>query len=76
MSSLCLAAAPKIDYESKVKSQTIKAGHSLILPVNVSGHPPCTVSWFLNGRALDTKAPGVNVETGQSTYKSTLQWQF
>ena len=71
---MCLiSAAPKIDYESKVKSQTLKAGHSLIIPVNISGHPPCTVTWALNGRPLDVKAPEVGIETGDTFSTLTVK---
>ena len=66
------AAAPKIEYDSKVKSQSLKAGHSLIIPVNVSGHPPCSVTWFLNGRPLDVSGD-VRVETGENFSTLTIK---
>ena len=55
-----------------MKSQSLKAGHSLIIPVNISGHPPCSVSWYLNGRPLDVSGD-VRIESGENFSTLTIK---
>ncbi|CAH1802732.1 unnamed protein product [Owenia fusiformis] len=60
---LIIQAAPKIDYELRLKEkQAIKAGNSLIISVNISALPPAKVTWSVNGKEL-AQSNKVNIET-------------
>ena len=40
--------------------------------MNISGYPPCTATWFLNGRPLDVKGD-VRVESGEDFSTLTIK---
>ena len=51
-----VAAAPKLDYDEKLKQpQRAKAGSMFILQVNVSGFPTPSVNWSLNGKTVSAR---------------------
>jgi len=67
---LSFTAPPKVEYDKKVESQTVKAGSMFIIGVTVSGVPNPKVSWFLNDQQI-TASSTVSIDT-TSEY-STLQ---
>lgn len=54
---------PALEYDNRFKSaQTVKAGSSVALKVDVSGIPSPSVSWRLNGEILE-KSDRLSIET-------------
>ena len=50
---LLVLGVPTIDYDMKLKAkQSIKAGNSLILTVNLTGVPDPSVEWSVNDKAI------------------------
>ena len=60
---------PEITHEEKLKDQTLKAGSSLIILVNITGSPEPKVTWFKDDQQL-TATDGITIET--SSTGSTL----
>ena len=47
------SAPPTLDYDPRLKEpQTIKAGSTVIIQVNLTGTPPLNVTWTKDGRPL------------------------
>ena len=65
--SLCSLGSPVIEYDDALKKpQTLKRDNTLILMVNIFGHPVPNVSWFYNDKEL-TVETGINIE-GDGTF--------
>jgi len=66
--TLSIHHAPIIDYTAFLKdTQTVKAGASLILLVNIVGIPTPSFKWFLGDEEITKTAPGVTIE-GDGTF--------
>ena len=66
---LTVQAAPNIEYDSKMKTQSLKCGKTLIITATITGLPTPKAAWSLNGQPLQ-RSVQVNIET-KDTY-STL----
>ena len=56
-----------IEYEDTLKTpQNLKRGNTLIIMVNIFGHPVPKVTWFHNDKELDLQAD-INIE-GDGTF--------
>ena len=72
-SGLCLAVAPKIEYDARYSGiQEVKAGSTLILPVNFTGTPTPKVTWLRNGLPLTTMRGHVHIDTGDNYSTLTI----
>ena len=47
-------------------TQTVKAGSSLILPVNFSGVPAPKATWYRNGSRLANQKGHIHMDTGDA----------
>ena len=66
-------AHPQLDYDNKLKSkQSIKAGGSLSLTVNISGIPSPKVAWLLDGETIE-KSPRLTIETTEEFSTLTIK---
>ena len=67
-------AAPVIDYDAAAlkERQTVKAGQSLILTVNILGEPTPKASWQFNGNDLKSGLD-VNIEGDGTFSRLTLK---
>ncbi|RUS90387.1 hypothetical protein EGW08_001882, partial [Elysia chlorotica] len=66
-------ALPTLEYDNRLKgAQTVKAGSTLTLRVNVSGIPVPTVSWLLEGQVLE-KTDRVSIETSKDFSTITVK---
>ena len=81
---LLLTVKPKIDYEDRLKeAQTLKAGVTLILTVNITGLPKPKVSWFLGDEEIFQKVNrphlDINIEnliSGLSKFRDEFSGQI
>lgn len=69
-------AHPALEYDNKLKSaQTVRAGITLTLTVNISGIPSPSVAWFLDDEPLQ-KSDRVSIDTTDDysilTIKNTM----
>ena len=64
---------PKLEYEARYRSpQALKAGGSLIIPVDFTGVPTPKVQWFYNDQPL-SKSPKVNIDVADSHSTLTIK---
>lgn len=64
---------PTLEYDNRLKSaQTAKAGATIVLKVNVSGIPSPSISWRLDGEALE-KYDRISLETNQEYSTLTIK---
>ena len=70
--SVSLTVAPALDYEEKLKSQTLKSGSTLIIHVNYTGIPRPTITWLHNGEVLN-KSEGTSWETTDAYTTLTIK---
>ena len=64
---------PEIKYDSSLqKTQTLKAGQSLYLPVTVTGHPKPSITWYHGDKELVTK-DNITIETVDKDSKVTVK---
>ena len=67
MLNLVITAPPEITYDNSYKEgMSLKAGTSLIILVNIKGHPRPVVKWNFNGQEVQPSAD-VTIE-GDGTY--------
>lgn len=71
--NLAVHTHPKLDYDNRLKGvQNIKAGTTLSLPVNTSGIPNPTISWFLDEEPVE-KSARVTIETTETMTTLTIK---
>ncbi|GFS00827.1 titin [Elysia marginata] len=71
--TLAIHTLPTLEYDNRLKSaQTLKAGSTITLKVNVAGIPTPTVSWLVDGQPLD-KTDRVSIETSKDFSTLTIK---
>ena len=66
-------APPSLEYDNRLKgAQTVKAGSTITLRVNVAGIPAPTVHWLVDGQPLD-KTDRVSIETNKDFSTMTIK---
>ena len=73
---MVFTAHPALEYDNKLKSaQTVRAGTTLTLTVNISGIPSPSVSWSLDNETLQ-KSDRISIDITEDystlTVKNTL----
>ena len=67
------SALPTLEYDNRLKgAQSVKAGTTITLKVNVAGIPAPTISWLVDGQALD-KSDRVSIETNKDFSTLTIK---
>ncbi|KAK7507540.1 hypothetical protein BaRGS_00001475, partial [Batillaria attramentaria] len=74
--TLSVHTHPTLEYDNRLKSaQTVRAGTTLVLTVNISGIPSPSVAWFIDDEPLQ-KSDRISIETTEEystlTVKNTL----
>ena len=70
---LFFPAHPKLDYDNRLKGvQNIKAGTTLVLPVNIDGIPSPTISWMLDEEPIE-KSARVTMDTTDKVTTLTIK---
>ena len=64
--------APAIDYDSKYKSQSMKAGMSVIILADISGFPAPKVTWFHDDKEV-TVTDKIIIEGDKKFTRLTLK---
>ncbi|GFO38541.1 titin, partial [Plakobranchus ocellatus] len=71
--TLSIHTMPTLEYDNRLKSaQTVKAGSTIVLKVNVAGIPYPNISWLLDGQQLD-KSDRVSIETNKEFSTLTIK---
>ncbi len=66
------AGAPTITYDAKFKDQSMKAGHTLIILVDITGFPDPKVTWFHDDKEL-TQSDKVTIEGDNKFSRLTIK---
>ena len=70
---LAVSVPPKLEYDARYAgAHDVKAGASLVLPVNFTGAPAPRVTWLRNGISLANIPGHVNIDTGSNYSTLTI----
>ena len=68
---LTLTGAPAIEYDPKYKTQSMKAGMSIIILADISGFPVPNVTWFHNDQEV-TQTDKITIEGDKKFTRLTM----
>ena len=63
---------PILTYDKAINNQTLKAGHSLVLNVNIEATPAAKVTWFHNDKQI-SQSGTVSIETEDTFSRLTFK---
>lgn len=67
------SAHPKLEYDNRLKSvQTVKAGSTLNLSINISGIPSPTIGWLRDGQPI-SKSPRLSIDISEDFTTLTVK---
>jgi len=70
---LSVDVPPKIEYDARYSGpQEVKAGSTMILPINFTGTPKPKVTWMRNGVPITTMRGHIHVDTGDNYSTLTI----